>query len=318
MVTTALPDENRSYVKLTAEDASSSLLDLDVHEIEQLYKTHGAILFRGFHFDVDVFRELTGRFCSHFVFNESRNRNVVDKEHQIQSVNIGTTDICLHPEMAREPYKPDVCWFACITPARSGGETFICDGVEIVKRMPSEAIEAMRDRRLLYRRPATVDEVTFWLKTDQITDENLNNPPEDCPYEFWRKDDKIGRRFWTPALHKPMFSEDLAFGSFLLLARFNLGNRSFPLFEDGSVIPDDLVDIIMNVAEEIKEPIDWRPNDVVMLDNTRYMHGRNEIGDPENRNIVSQFGYLKFALPGPEEGPNARWRKPDGLTELHQ
>jgi alpha-ketoglutarate-dependent taurine dioxygenase len=318
MVTTVQPDDERSYITLTADGRSDSLLDLDEAEVERLYKEHGAVLFRGFPFDVEIFWRFTGRFCSHFVFNEGAKRETIDKDNHVQSVNPGAKMLCLHPELAREPYKPDVCWFACVSPAQSGGETVICDGVQLAKKLPADVFEALNSRRLLYRRPATSEEISFWLKTDQPTDDDLSNPPVDCPYEFWRNDDKIGRRFSTPALHRPMFADDLAFGSFLLLARYNLNNKAFPLFEDGSVIPDDLVESIMDVAEDIKQPIKWQANDVLMLDNTRFMHGRNAIGDPENRNVISQFGYLKFAKPGPEEGPNARWRKPDGLSILHQ
>lgn len=316
MVMVAQSGNDRRYYTLTPDDSSETLLDLDALEIERLYKRHGALLFRGFPFDVDIFRLLTQKFCTHSVFNNSTNRSVVDKGNHIQSVNRGPGGITLHPEMAREPYKPDVCWFACISPARTGGETFICDGVELAKNMTPDVFRALESRRLLYNRKATQQDISFWLETDQPSDEELANPPAGCPYEFWRNGNQIDCCFSAPALHKPMFANDLAFGNFLLLARQSLKLKSYPVFEDGSIIPDGLVADLIKTADNIKEPVAWQANDVLMLDNTRFMHGRNKIEDPDNRNIVTYFGFLRFASPGLDEMPNARWRDVDGLIGL--
>ena len=55
----------------------------------------------------------------------------------------------------------------------------------------------------------------------------------------------------------------------------------------------------------------WRQGDVLMLDNTRFMHGRTAILDNAERQIATYFGYLKFALPNPEEPAEPIWRRTD-------
>jgi hypothetical protein len=57
--------------------------------------------------------------------------------------------------------------------------------------------------------------------------------------------------------------------------------------------------------------VSWQAGDVLMLDNTRFMHGRTAIVDPGERFIATFFGYLSFAVPDPEEPPNAPWRTAD-------
>jgi len=47
-----------------------------------------------------------------------------------------------------------------------------------------------------------------------------------------------------------------------------------------------------------------------VLDNSRFIHGRNAITNVAERRIATYFGYLKFAIPDPEEGPDPLWRKP--------
>jgi hypothetical protein len=64
-------------------------------------------------------------------------------------------------------------------------------------------------------------------------------------------------------------------------------------------------------SDRITAPIDWTQGDIAILDNTRFMHGRNAITDVAERRIATYFGYLKFAIPDPEEGPNPPWRHGD-------
>ena len=82
------------------------------------------------------------------------------------------------------------------------------------------------------------------------------------------------------------------------------------------MVPDELVESVKRISDNLATEIVWQENDVLMLDNTRFMHGRNEVLDVRQRYILTYFGYLKFAQPGGEEGENARWRKVDGMRGL--
>jgi hypothetical protein len=108
-----------------------------------------------------------------------------------------------------------------------------------------------------------------------------------------------------------MFSEKLAFGNFLFFAWYGLGVRNFPTFEDGSNVPVSLLDKIKKISDEITYPIAWQKNDMIMIDNTRFMHGRRRVLNPASRLIATYFGYLNFAVPDSEEPENAIWRDPD-------
>lgn len=48
-----------------------------------------------------------------------------------------------------------------------------------------------------------------------------------------------------------------------------------------------------------------------MLDNTRFMHGRRPILDTSKRLIATFFGYVRFAIPDPEEPVDVPWRRGD-------
>ena len=97
------PNKSRNHVTITPDLANESIVDIDRAVIEQLYKKHGAILFRGYAFDLDIFKELIRNLCTHSIPNESGGRTMVDKEYLIQTVNSGTAGFSLHPELSRVP-----------------------------------------------------------------------------------------------------------------------------------------------------------------------------------------------------------------------
>jgi hypothetical protein len=299
-----------------AANGQASPNTLPDKDLIDAYKAYGALLLRGFDMDLTAFSGLTQRLCLGAVFNETPSRDVIDRNQSIQTVDRGQLPFPLHPEISREPWKPDVCFFWCIQAPIQGGETTVCDGVSIVRRMPAAVRAAFATRNLLYRQPATPAECAFWLGSAEPSDALLARPPPECPYTFERSDSTILRSFLTPALHKPMFTDELAFGNFLFFARYKTRNPIFPTFENGELISDALVGQVKIVADRLEAPVAWRHGDVLILDNTRFMHGRRQIVEVSERRIATYFGYLRFAELDPRQR-QARWRqvpfKPPGL-----
>ena len=62
-------------------------------------------------------------------------------------------------------------------------------------------------------------------------------------------------------------------------------------FEDGSEITDDIVSGINKIAERLITEISWQKGDILMVDNTRIMHGRRAFFDNQ-RDI-----YLRLCSP---------------------
>ena len=287
-----------------------SIADLDPAEIVALYKAHGALLFRGFDVDVADFGAFATQFCATSVVNDSLGRQPVNPAANIHTVDGGTGAFALHPELSREPWKPDVAFFACLSAPRIGGQTTICDGVALVDALPEAVRRGLEHRRLLYLLPCWPALLDFWLGTPDPTDAELAAPPPHCPYRFQRlADGTIARSFTRPALHKPMFVEGPAFGNFLLFARFTRGLRDHPLLDDGQPVPEAWLHAVKAASDRLSVAIDWRAGDLLMLDNTRFMHGRTPIVDPGERLIITHFGYLRFALPDSEEPKDAIWRR---------
>ncbi len=284
--------------------------------IEHLRDT--AVIVRGYGPSIPAFNAFAKKICEVSVFNESPNRLILDGKNNIQSVNLGTEPFPLHPELSREPWKPDICFFHCIDAPLQGGETTYCDGVELLRRLPDRVRAALETRSLLYIQPAPPAILEYWLETSQPDDAMLANPPSTCPYRFRRFDSGIVRYFLHPALHKTLLSNELAFGNFLLFARYYLKLDRLPLFEDGNVVSDWIVDAVNEVAETITFSVSWQAGDILILDNSRFMHGRNAITEPGDRLIASYFGYLNGIKGRPDEIANPPWRRPDFRPPIPQ
>ena len=304
-----LPAAGRPQVVIEAA-GEGAIADLDPSAIIDLYKAHGAILFRGFGVDVGDFGEFVRQFCTTSVVNESAGRRPIDAEANIHSVDSGIGEFALHPELSREPWKPDVAFFGCLAAPTYGGRTTICDGVALAREMSEPVRRGLADRRLLYLKPTWPSLLDYWLGTATPTDEQLAVPPAGCPYQFRRyPDGEIVRFFSRPALHRPMFIDAPAFGNFLLFARFNHGRPDHPVLDDGSPVPEAWLQDIKAAGDRLSVAIGWQRGDLLMLDNTRFMHGRTAIVDPGERLIQTYFGYLGFAIPDPEEPADAIWRR---------
>ncbi len=315
MPTVSLPEPGRPHVLIEPEGAQD-ILAIDPQQVIALYKAHGALLMRGFGSDVERFGRFARQFCATSVINESPGRRALDRGHNVHTVDGGTGAFSFHPELSREPWKPDAAFFACMAAPQRGGATTICDGVALVRALPEAVRRGLEGRRLVYIKPTWPGLLEFWLGTAQPSDKQLLAPPQNCPYLFRRMDGEIVRIFTRPALHRPMFTAEPAFGNFLLFARFNNRRPDFPLLDDLRPVPEPWLQAIQATAQTVGVAIAWRPGDVLMLDNTRFMHGRTAITDPGERMIATFFGYVNFAVPDPEEPPQPLWRQHDFTPPL--
>lgn len=305
------PQPGRPLV-LVEPAGAETLAQLDHDAVLAQYKAHGALLLRGFDADLAQFHAFAKQFSRTAVVNESPGRTALDPAKSLYSVDGGTNAFALHPELSREPWKPDLAMFGCLSAPGTGGQTTVCDGIALVQALPDEVRNGLTGRRLIYLKGVWPELLQFWLGTATPDDALLRNPPPTCPYKFMRMaDGRIARYFSRPALHQPMFADELAFGNFLLFARFNNGRGDFPLLDDMRPVPEAWLQAIKATAERLTHAVEWQQGDVVMLDNTRFMHGRTAIIDPAERQIATYFGYLDQAVPCPEEPADAIWRRAD-------
>src|SRR5437763_1481966 len=139
MSTTVAPLAQRPGIGFRA-GGGADICALDRNQIIEAFRESGLVWFEGFALDLDLFREFTTLFTSHFVteYNPLERHYVGDGTMTVQYYHEG---IPLHGEMAYLPRvspqlaPPDILWFYCARPARGHGDTLVCDGAKVVEEL---------------------------------------------------------------------------------------------------------------------------------------------------------------------------------------
>src|SRR5437868_1922047 len=118
------PDHSRNFAILTPAGSEKTWQDARTAEIFDAYRKYGAVLLRGFaDTEYESFAKISDRFCRGYLSNVSAGRGKIEGDRSTQTVNLGNDPFPLHPEMAHKPWKPEICWFWCLSPPSEGGET---------------------------------------------------------------------------------------------------------------------------------------------------------------------------------------------------
>ena len=256
----------------------------------------GVILLRGFDHDVERFSQLVQR-CSRRVTLDPA-RQYTGRHSQL--VDAGVDEIGLHLENGNAPFLPDVIWFYCETAAASGSQTTICDGERAYERLHPATAAAFRRQPISYERTVPEDRWKRYISQEVgLADgpagvgpghlEQVEAMVAGLSLELL-DDHSLRYRFRTPAVHASRFSDRPAFANSLLGPSTHY-EAPVIRFADGSEIAAELWEDITAATDRVTSDIDWQAGDVAIIDNTRYMHGRRRILDPDRR-IHNAQSYL--------------------------
>ena len=81
----------------------------------------------------------------------------------------------------------------------------------------------------------------------------MNNPPEDYPFKFSKYGWNFFCTYGVPFLHKSMFFNKLSFGNFLLFARYIHDDKWFLVYEDGTIVPDKMIESVKKTVKKLSE-----------------------------------------------------------------
>lgn len=267
-----------------------NIFDLDREEIINLFKSYGFLLFRGFENSVDTFTQFTNSLSKDFLDYTGGvfNRRVINGNSTILSVNDFNDEIKLHGEMYYQQDIPLMLWFFCAHPASQDGETILCDGRQLFNELSSPLKELFSKKKLKYFGHLAKEGWQKKYKTDDLRVVEENCRSNNLLLQI-NEDESIDLQFICPAIHPSRCGKYPTFINSLLAAKHI--NSNALCFDDDSEITDDIVSELNEVAERITTEISWQTGDILMVDNTRIMHGRRAFSDRQ-RDI-----YLRLCSP---------------------
>lgn len=259
--------------------------DQVLHALDQW----GVVLLRGFDTGLHSFEMSTAELCTEFLTHGFPNRVGVSEDGTTQTVLTGNGFIDLHAELNHLPFPPDVLWMYCVRAPEKGGETLACDGIAFWDALDESQRSLLRTRRLKYTHSWGSEQWRGFLRVSHIADAvaKLESYPSVRVLGVAGAEEIIRFEYRVPAVKRTRFGGREAFvNSVPLTAQFR---RALHL-EDEEIDAELLRDV-RRIAEKLSRRIAWRDGDVVLIDNSRVLHGRCAFSG--ERTIYTRFGQLR-------------------------
>jgi hypothetical protein len=289
----------RTSARIITPEGREALTDLPVPAVRKSFMEAGLLLFRGFPSGAEPFKAFANLFVGRYLRDLGGSKSIDAVGDYVQSVLPAGNAQDLHCESARGPNPPDLLWFYCIRPAQTGGETTFADGIEIWNQLSAATRNLFSSKRVTFVELLPEAQwrvglrLLFFAELDHI---NLAG----TTFRFLQ-DGTLRMEFVTSAVRRTRWTAAESFtnsltGPYPGLARF----------EDGTDIPLTVMAEIKAVHARVIDQVAWEAGDLLMVDNSRFMHGRRGFADPQ-REHLTLMGMANFDRVVPAAG-GIQWR----------
>ncbi|MDZ4877573.1 MAG: hypothetical protein CLLPBCKN_007008 [Chroococcidiopsis cubana SAG 39.79] len=257
---------------------NSSVLELSKELIVNLFCAQGLLLFRGFEADVETFIKFSNELSTNFMDYTGGvfKRKVINGNSTLLSVNDFKDEVKLHGEMYYQKNIPLMLWFFCANPPSQDGATIVCDGKLFFDKLSDLLKDLFSRKKLKYRRHLERDAWRERYKTDELDVVEQICKNNDTHLQV-NEDESIDICYIYPAIHLSRTGEAMIFINSLLPAMAI--SPDVISFDDGTNIDNTIMSELNEIAEKITVEIYWQKGDILMVDNTRIMHGRRAFAD---------------------------------------
>jgi len=303
-------------------DASSlgSLRELSADELVDDLETFGVVRVRGAAVEVEAFRDLVQRLgvayqpamgatkdAGGYELNVNRDKiEIAGKTSAtVSTVNVGAHGINLHAEASYGPLRPEVIAFYCAgLPGTGGGRTSVGCGEAILRRMTDRARQEILDTTLCYEATLAVAyiEKATGLPFAMLAERFLDPDPR-CTYELRDGGTQAAIAFRPAAAPLTLFGRRPAFANNLLgLSKYGTVQiehvRPFaPQLSEATLVDAH------RAADASTVWLEWQLGDLVLIDNSRVMHGREPLTNASERRILISMLRLGAAYRPAAAGP---------------
>jgi alpha-ketoglutarate-dependent taurine dioxygenase len=262
------------------ELSHDELLGLEPSDILNLLLDKGVIILRGANPGLEEFKELTERLATQFLANPNTARRLVHDGGKTTGVTPGQGDVGPHSEVSYLRFRPELLSFMVVRPARSGGESLFWDGYALWDRMPEHLKRQFEAKQIVYRielplrylhavfGPLTEEQLLARLAGHGLTDI--------CP----AGDSGYAATSVVPATSRCPRSGRIAFSNSVSVMPVE--------FDDGSELSALARAELMELCLDAELVVPGQPFDIILIDNTRVMHGRKAFDDP-HRELVTRL-----------------------------
>ncbi|NJL00476.1 MAG: TauD/TfdA family dioxygenase [Spirulinaceae cyanobacterium SM2_1_0] len=277
------------------ERRETPLLALDPTTLLDRLRTTGVVLLQNFRASPDEFKQLSGQLSTNFM--PYRGGAIPRAQVGNDSTVLAVTGshlryaVSLHGEMYYMKQRPSVIWFYCAVPAAEAGETTVADGELFYARLQPETRSLFASQDLVYWRTYPDGVWQRVYQTDDLDELARICAENEIEFELEAATRSLTTRSTRSAISTSRYTQNPVFiNNILPLLDGIVGETtSYVRLADGSEIPTTVATELRSLAEELTIPIAWQPGDLLLIDNTRWLHGRHAYTDAK-RDIHVRLG----------------------------
>ncbi len=272
--------------------SKKNIEDLDYDVIVNLFETNGFILFRDFNINKKELVKLTDIYTSRYANDALRRENRLGQK-EVHNVDYGNNEMALHSEASFSPNWPEIVWFFCNEfPDNAKGTTTFCDGLQLWENLSFKVKDFFLQNPIKYdlKIPITSKKIGNKKKNWFLNYQGAGNGILD------QSDGSLNITQIRFAAEPSRILDKMCFSNHTLYKNTDSTIIKWGTI-DGKKIPTDILDETTKKSEEITYDLNWKRNDLLMLDNKRFMHGRRGFDKKEKRDLVviqsslANFGY---------------------------
>jgi len=304
-----------------------NIRDLDYDVIVKAFEKNGVILFRDFNLKPEDITEITDlytlRYGNDALRRSSRmgqklirnvdydshdallraSRDGKKEKHSIDLVRKKDEDwkedydnfeeMSLHSDGSYAPDYPEIIWFFCNEFNTDGrGCTTLCDGIKLWDNLSYETKNFFLLNPIKYKLQIPISEKKIgngtkkWLINQQGAGDGLldlsNGLLSITQVRF--------------AVHPSRLQNKMCFSNHVLYRETDPNILEWATIH-GKKIPRNILDEVKEKSKELTYDMHWKKNDLIMLDNRRFTHGRRGFKKSDKRDLVvvesslANFGY---------------------------
>lgn len=272
------------------------------HSAKQLItseiKSTGYIVLKNLNFASGMdLEKFASAFCSSFIDGSFPGRGKVAETSKVSFAAPGTSEVLLHSEFYARASAPEIGWFWCQKPAQTGGESLLCDGIALWEALPEDSQLLFEQKKL---RLFTRYQTRFYQEkygTFVAFENEIKNHPEVSSFKPL-EDGSVEVVRFVSAIRTTTFQNKTAFlNGILPVCTPGYPKNYLPFFrrttfEDETPIDETLVKQIQERADGLAQTIRLESNDLLIFDNSRFLHGRRAFEG--ERKVYTLFGFKNF------------------------
>jgi len=253
-----------------------------INLIKKEFLNSGIIEFSNLPFKKNEIQTFTDFFTTNYANDANRRINKF-KDTKINTVDLGNHSIPIHSEASFSYSYPEIIWFYCYKNDKNGAPTTICDGKDLWQKLNKKTKQFFLKNPIKYE--VQID-IPFKKKKNLKQEYFVNKIGVFNSHIDWKKS-KFNFSILKYAVNEDKNSDALFFSNHIFVGSKNEKQiKNVKLVNDKS-IPKNIMKEIIRISRKLTFKYNWKKNILLMIDNKRFMHGRDKFKKNSVREILN-------------------------------